>query len=373
MRIILIGNTARPSSGWGSIVYHHASALHAAGISFILLLPHDSPRIEVPFAKNIRYSLPSLPLTFSTPLSWWKMIRLFRTIDIGEGAPTLVHSLTDFPYALIAYYMARRHDIPFFLNAVGTYSVAPFGRFPDGMLYRRAYRDATRVIAISEYTARAMVCAAGFARPIDVMHLPVMRPVPQGAEDRSILIGLPAGKRFILTIAPARLAGRKGLDILTKAFSHAIRRVPDIHLIVVGSRVSDVAACTSFPELLSAARLAALFSASSLFAAFPRKNYPYFEGYGLVYLEAGLYRLPVIASRTGGVPEAVHDGKTGIIVPENDVSSAASAIVRIMSDPAFAKRLGDENHTLASERNWTAYIRTIISLYLTTSDTRSKC
>ncbi len=370
MHIILTGNTAEPSSGWGSIVHHHASALHAAGVSFTLLLPNDSPRIKAPFAEKIRYSLPSLPFTFSTPFSWWKMIQLFRTIDIGGDAPTVVHSLTDFPYALVAHRIAKQHRIPLFLNAIGTYSVAPFGCFPDSILYRRAYHDAMRVIAISGYTARAMTCASGITRTIEVMHLPVARPVPEGVEDRSILTGLPAGKRFVLTMAPARLANRKGLDVVKEAFSKALAIVPDIHLIVVGSRVPDVAQCTSFPDLLSAARLAALFSASSLFAAFPRENYPYFEGYGLVYLEAGLYRLPVIASRTGGVPEAVHDGKTGIIVPENDVSSAASAIVRIMSDSALAKQLGDENYVLASERNWTAYIRTMIGSYLTASDTR---
>lgn len=362
MRIILLGNTADPSSGWGAIVHNHAASLWRAGIPFTLLLPHNALRKPAPFSGSVRYSLPDLPLTFGTPASCWKAMRLLPSVDIGSEPIALVHALTDFPYSLVAHRIASVRRTPLILNAVGTYSVAPFGRFPDSILFRKACRDAARIIAISEYTAHAMRAASGAHLSIDVMHLPVARPLPDGCEDRSILESLPQGKRFILTIAPPRLAGRKGLDVLLDAFPSVVRHIPDAHLIVVGNGSLLAPHCTGLPAV-SGASLAALFGASSLFAAFPRVQAPYFEGYGLVYLEAGSYGLPVVASRSGGIPEAVHDGKTGILVQENDPSAAAEAIVRIMTDADFARRLGHAGRMLAERRNWDAYMSRMIVAY----------
>jgi glycosyltransferase involved in cell wall biosynthesis len=66
------------------------------------------------------------------------------------------------------------------------------------------------------------------------------------------------------------------------------------------------------------------------------------EGLSITLLEAGCAGLPLIASATGGIPEIVRDGKTGILVPSEDELSLAEAIIFLIEDPKKRKHLGDE-------------------------------
>jgi glycosyltransferase involved in cell wall biosynthesis len=63
------------------------------------------------------------------------------------------------------------------------------------------------------------------------------------------------------------------------------------------------------------------------------------EGLGSAVLEAMAARRPVVATRAGGIPEAVIDGKTGSLVPPNDPDALADAIVALLKDPERRERL----------------------------------
>ncbi len=64
------------------------------------------------------------------------------------------------------------------------------------------------------------------------------------------------------------------------------------------------------------------------------------EGLGMVFLEAAAHRMPVISYASGGVPEAVLDGQTGLLAPEGDVSALARNLQRLLDDHALAVRMG---------------------------------
>lgn len=78
-----------------------------------------------------------------------------------------------------------------------------------------------------------------------------------------------------------------------------------------------------------------------------------FEGFGLVYVEAGLRGLPSVATTVGGIPDAVIDGETGLLVPPEDPVALAAALVRLWESPALCRQLaaGAIGHARAS--NWT--------------------
>lgn len=65
------------------------------------------------------------------------------------------------------------------------------------------------------------------------------------------------------------------------------------------------------------------------------------ESFGVSVIESSACGKPVVVSRVGGLPEVVEDGITGIIVPSQDSGAAAVAIIKLISDEAYAKKLGE--------------------------------
>ena len=90
------------------------------------------------------------------------------------------------------------------------------------------------------------------------------------------------------------------------------------------------------------------------------------EGYGVVAREAMAYARPVIATSVGGLPDAVIDGETGLIVPPRDVKALRAALVHLLDDAELRARLGANARRFAAERLGfdTAALATI-SLYET--------
>jgi phosphatidylinositol alpha-1,6-mannosyltransferase len=76
------------------------------------------------------------------------------------------------------------------------------------------------------------------------------------------------------------------------------------------------------------------------------------EGFGLVFLEAGACRRPVVGGRSGGVPEAVVDGQTGILVNGNSVEETAEAIIRLLSDPELSSRMANNGWSRSRCFDW---------------------
>jgi phosphatidylinositol alpha-1,6-mannosyltransferase len=101
-----------------------------------------------------------------------------------------------------------------------------------------------------------------------------------------------------------------------------------------------VADSVTFLGTLDTAELSVAYAACDTFAMVPRSLGGDVEGFGIVYLEAGLLGKPVVGSRSGGVTEAVVDGETGLLVRPGDVGELADAFRKLMDDTKLRKRLG---------------------------------
>jgi len=89
------------------------------------------------------------------------------------------------------------------------------------------------------------------------------------------------------------------------------------------------------------------------FIMVPRADGDDTEGFGIVYLEANSFGKPVIAANVGGVPDAVEDGVSGLLVnPENE-DEIAGAIIKLFCDDNLREKLGRQGKARAEEKfNW---------------------
>ena len=88
---------------------------------------------------------------------------------------------------------------------------------------------------------------------------------------------------------------------------------------------------------------------------------PAVEGFGIVYLEANACGKPVIGGRVGGVPDAILEGETGILIDPENPDEISDALIKLLTDERLSKRLGENGrHRVINNLNWeTVAARTI--------------
>ena len=171
------------------------------------------------------------------------------------------------------------------------------------------------------------------------------------------------GKTVILTVA--RLSPRKGqLQVIAalQALPPASRATIEYWLVGshskenYGTVLAAAAAGADFPVRflgdIPDEKLGALYAQADIFAMTSMPHKHSVEGFGLVYLEAGAHGLPVIAHDIGGVPEAVADGETGLLVAPGDGAALTQAFARLIADPALRHRLGEAGRIRAARNSW---------------------
>lgn len=167
-------------------------------------------------------------------------------------------------------------------------------------------------------------------------------------------------------VSVGRLVPRKGQDRLIEALPIIRNAIPNVHLLLVGEgsyrktleklvEEKQVKDLVTFVGRVAYTKLPAYFRCGDIFAMPTRSRMAGLEveGLGIVYLEASGCGLPVIAGNSGGAPDAVVDGVTGVVVDGTNINEIAAAIVRVLSDPAKMKAMGAAgNEWVTSNWSW---------------------
>lgn len=154
------------------------------------------------------------------------------------------------------------------------------------------------------------------------------------------------GKKVVLTVG--RLVARKGQDMTIKAMDKVWKTFSDVVYVIAGDgadrqRLEKLAGKSEriiFTGGVSDQEKNAWLSVADIFCMPARQSKDDIEGFGIVYLEANSFGIPVIGGNSGGVTEAVIHNKTGVLVDPTNVEEIADLIMVLLSNVAYAKTLG---------------------------------
>jgi len=89
----------------------------------------------------------------------------------------------------------------------------------------------------------------------------------------------------------------------------------------------------------------------------------FYEELGTVLLEAMQASLPIVASKTGGIPDVIKDGVNGMLMPPGGAKALARAIGRILSDRDLARRLSEGAQERGKDYDWEVLAERILRVY----------
>jgi alpha-maltose-1-phosphate synthase len=193
---------------------------------------------------------------------------------------------------------------------------------------RRLYAEAVHIFTMPTAPAESLVRDYG---------IPPERVTVVGAgANIDVPPAVPPNGRPPTVLFVGRDYRRKGGDRLVEAFNRVRRRVPDARLVVIGTAAAPAGPGIDVRgEVRDRDEVARLYAEAAVFCL-PSRHEPT----GMSLFEAMAHGLPCVGTTVGGIPEAVVDGETGLLVPPDDVDALADALVRLLEDPDYARRLG---------------------------------
>lgn len=241
-------------------------------------------------------------------------------------------------------------------------------RVQDFAFGATAYRTAGALIVETEREAAAVREFAPGTK---------LRVIPPGVDlERWSDLPSPEGARSLTGLPPkyllfaGRLARNKGLPTLLEAWA-GLPAASRPELVLVGqdwgmrgelearAKQLGVLAHLRFLGSVEPERYRAVFAGAGAFVL-PSE----YEAFGLVLLEAMAARLPIVATRVGGVPEVVAEGETALLVEAGNVGEMRSAIQGLLADPVRAKSLGDAGRARLEARfSWARTAKAVREVY----------
>ena len=285
------------------------------------------------------------------------------------------------PAGYPARWVSARHGVPYGVIAYGTELLLIDAKIRRSRFKRRTaggiLGNAAVIVAISRWTAdlaRDVLGLLDVTVPIETVPLGTtpshFRPGIDTAAIRA-KHGLDGGP-WVLTVA--RLEWHKGIDTMMKALPAIRAAHPRARYAIagVGDRLPQLEQLQHQLGLGDAVRflgavpdeeLPALYNAADLYVGASRRHELLAEGFGISLVEASACGLAVVGGRSGGVPDAVREGETGILVDPDDPAAVAAGVNELLSNPERRKQLGAAGReAVESYYNWDRVVKDLIRI-----------
>ncbi len=285
------------------------------------------------------------------------------------------------PAGYPARWIRRRVGTPYGIFVYGTDLLLLQDRLRTSVLKRVAARrligSSTVLVAISRWTAglcQTVLHEMGFADAevdVRIVHLGTdpdfFRPGIDPSHVRA-RYGLMEG-RWLLTVA--RLVAHKGIDTVLHVLAALHREYPSLRYAVVGSgpmqrdleslaRHLGVSERVRFLTNVPDADLPALYNHAEIYLGVSRPAELMMEGFGISLTEASACAVPVVGGSTGGIPDAVRENETGLLVDPRSLDPVLSAVRLLLENRELGRRLGEGGRkAVESYFNWERVTRDV--------------
>ncbi len=284
----------------------------------------------------------------------------YRYIEWGHGY--------DFLSLLVLTYLL---PIQFFIYTYGNDILSPLKKPLLKSLFQAAINRTQGIVCISDFTRNLLKDHYCVEPPTYLIH-PTVRPEKfnaTGSLNSASDSAVSTRQKYhipeaaILVLSVGRLVRRKGFDRVIKNLPQLTAEGLDIHYLICGrgdmeaelkslSQALNVSDRVHFAGYVPDRELADYYKACDLFSMLT-----YFdtegasvEGFGIVYVEAGYFCKPVLASRVGGAIDAVHHLETGILVDPDSATDLTQALRQLCADSQLRDRLGQTGREFANRK-----------------------
>ncbi len=352
MKVLAIAQTLKPKSGWGRYAASVVTEYEKQGIDYTIVTA--DPKEKTGKEKAI----------LEKP-NFGGFIRNILTVRSLAQDCDIVHAYDFWPFAVYGYFAVLGTDKKLFITAVGTYTIAPFDSMVKRFLLSPACRAARTIFSIGNYTKKRLLEKIQLDNVVTVFWgtsvLPVMSEEGQSPYYEEFNIPKRASP-VVLTVG--QIKHRKGQLDTARAVAVLKEKYPNITYLIVGSDddtnyINEIQALIAEKKLENNIRiisnakddtaLSFFYSIADVFVMNSNNEGNHFEGFGLVFLEAEQFGIPVVGSAGCGIEEALEDGYNGYLTKQGDSADISEKLGKALEN---AKTLGGHSKEFFTRFSW---------------------
>nr|WP_280951523.1 glycosyltransferase family 4 protein [Methylocella silvestris] len=324
-----------------------------AGEAPVRAFVDDDAHVAIPPLPGVELVAPKSRLAFFAGAFW---------SAVFEANTLLVCHINLLPLAIAVRLFRPRLPIVLFVHGFEAWNSQKRPRKLTEHLFLKAV---TRIVSVSRYTAAVM--SREFGVPIEKFRI-----LPNAVDHIELPLAPPPRRPFSILTVTRLSAGERAKNVHeTIAAVAALRQLlPGVSYEIIGegalrpelealARELGVDDVVTFRGLVDVNTLQAAYASACVFAMPSDK-----EGFGIVYLEAWQYGLPVICSIHGAASEVVSDGVDGFVVDPADISALTTRLYDLLSKPAFAREMGERGRQKVEAKYLNANFRVDLSTIL---------
>ncbi len=363
MKVLILTTELNSKNGWGRYSLDMTNSLLQSHIDVIVAVNKNGHNESSADVLRILPNSSNYIKNIVTAL-WYalKLRKYAKECDV-------IHCFVE-QYSFIAYYLSKLTRKKYIITTHGTYGVLPYHlSFPVRYLHHQSFKFAQKIICVSNYTKNVL------AKYHLINLLVINNGIMFGKFNH--LPAVPFEDRREVILSVGALKYRKGQSVSIKAFAKIADKFPNLEYFIIGDQADtdyvsslknivtdlNIESRVKFLSFIPDDELLALYRKAKLLVLTSINKGVHFEGFGLVYLEANASGLPVVGSKSSGAEDAIKEGETGLLVPQNNVEATAGAMEKILENVEIWKSMSKEAVVWAKEHDWNTVREEYVKIY----------